>query len=419
MINSNLLDDYQIVRRTTQSICLPLEIEDYVVQSIADVSPIKWHLAHTTWFFETVVLAPHIKNYVPYDPLFHTLFNSYYESLGTPYPRVARGILSRPTVADIYAYRQFVDDAMQTYLTTCSDEELEIIKPLTILGLQHEQQHQELLLMDVKYNFSVHPNFPIYQSLETVDTNRTGLQERFISVEKKIVKIGHHEDGFSFDNERPCHELLLPSYAIANRLVTNSEYLAFIEDGGYLDSRLWLSDGWDCLKKQHWQAPLYWHNLEGVWHLFTLHGLVVLEAHEPVCHLSFYEADAYARWRGKRLPTEPEWEHFASHLFREPHQENFLENKRLHPLPAVPKEQPQQFFGDVWEWTQSAYLPYPGYKPYSGTLGEYNGKFMCNQMVLRGGCCVTPRSHIRVTYRNFFKAEQRWQFSGIRLAEDH
>lgn len=413
-----LIQHYQQIRQQTETICIPLEIEDYVIQGMDDVSPAKWHLAHTTWFFETLILIPNLKNYKIFDPLFQDLFNSYYQSLGTPYPRLKRGLLSRPTVKKIYDYRHAIDDQIQHYLLTCSIEQLQIIEEKLIIGFQHEQQHQELLLMDIKYNYSLNPEYPAYSALQPQSHTKI-LKETFIPVEGIITTIGFRGNGFSYDNESPPHSCILSAYNIANRLVTAGEYLEFIQDGGYKNPLFWLSDGWDWVVKNHQKAPLYWINLNGQWKLFTLNGLVEINTEEPISHVNYYEADAYARWRGMRLPTEMEWEHFVTLNKLTPEKGNFLENKKFHPQPIKSSfSSLTQFFGDVWEWTCSNYSPYPGYKPYTGALGEYNGKFMCNQMVLRGGSCVTPKSHIRATYRNFFYPDKQWAFSGFRLVDN-
>ncbi len=424
-MHDRIIKNYLTIRQQTEAICQPLEIEDYVIQGMDDVSPAKWHLAHTTWFFETFILIPSVKNYRVYRPEFVSLFNSYYQSLNQPYLRSARGLLSRPTVAVIYDYRHYVDKHMQTYLSHLSIDQDDTLKLLAI-GLAHEQQHQELLLMDIKYNYSLHyPDVPIYQKSLAISSQppslnaQSSLEEYFISVEGGIASVGFAGEGFSFDNEHPVHRTLLTPYRIANRLVTNEDYLMFINAGGYQNPAYWLSDGWDCIQKNQWKAPLYWYHFQDQWHQLSLKGLTPLVLNQPICHVSYYEADAYARWRGKRLPTEMEWEHFVSCSQFCLQESNFLESNILHPLPTTDlSNAPQQFFGDVWEWTMSAYVPYPGYNAYAGSLGEYNGKFMCNQMVLRGGSCVTPRDHIRASYRNFFQADKRWQFAGFRLAED-
>jgi len=402
------------VRARTESLCAPLEIEDYVIQTCDSVSPPKWHLAHTSWFFETFILLPYVPGYRVFDDAFAHLFNSYYETAGTFFSRAQRGLLSRPTVADIYRYRNHVDETLQVLLNNLPQLSAHDILARLELGIEHETQHQELLLMDVKYNFFINPLKPAYRDspMQTlpVPTKSMDLQ----AFAGGIVVIGHDGVGFSFDNERPRHQTLLQDFQLANRLVSNEEYLAFIADGGYQRPELWLSDGWHTINSQHWQAPLYWLKAGNDWQQFTLSGMQPLNSHEPIAHLSYYEADAYARWAKKRLPTEAEWEHAATSL---PLAGNFLESGLLHPQTA---RNPglAQMFGDLWEWTQSAYSSYPGFRPLSGTLGEYNGKFMSDQMVLRGGCCVTAQDHIRASYRNFFRPADRWMFSGLRLAED-
>ena len=414
-IKHQLIKDYQTVRSMTEKICMPLEIEDYIVQSMTDVSPPKWHLAHTTWFFETFVLLPCLANYQVYQREFHHLFNSYYQGIGNPFPRSRRGLLSRPTVKTVYAYREFVNNHMLMLIENASAELLKKLKPLIILGLHHEQQHQELLLMDIKYNFSIDPNFPPYQSNKVNNPAVQSIPLQFISIAGGLIEIGHQDQEFCFDNELPRHQKFLKPYQLANRLVTNREYAEFIDAGGYDMPHVWLSDGWDWIKKYGWESPAYWQKQENKWYQFTLSGLQELALNEPVVHISYYEADAYARWRDRRLPSEEEWEYFT--VNNNVTIGNFMESETYQPKPAT-SIKPQQFFGDCWEWTQSSYSPYPGYKPFAGALGEYNGKFMNNQMVLRGGSCVTPASHIRATYRNFFQPNKRWQFSGIRLAAD-
>ena len=411
-----LSTQYLSKRHKTRALCSPLETEDYVVQSIEEVSPQKWHLAHTTWFFETFVLMVELSKYKPFHPEFHQLFNSYYQQVSDPYPRARRGLLSRPTVKSIFEYRNHVDLQIIELINNQSDESFQRLASIIQLGLQHEQQHQELLLMDVKHNFSIHHDFPIYCKPNTKMNSKILNTLEFIEVDGGLIGVGHSGSAFCFDNELPRHQQFIHSYKIANRLITNSEYLEFIEATGYQRPEYWLSDGWDTVKNKHWCAPLYWHQFEkNKWSIFTLSGLRELNLNEPVSHVSYYEADAYARWRGLRLPTESEWEYFVSHN-NEVIEGNFLETGVYHPQASFNKKPYHQFFDDVWEWTSSAYTSYPGYKPLLGALGEYNGKFMCNQMVLRGGCCVTPQTHLRNTYRNFYAPDKRWQFSGIRLA---
>lgn len=415
--SSELIQHYRATRLRTERLCEPLVTEDYVIQSIEDVSPPKWHLAHTTWFFEAFLLDRFVFGYRPFNREFHRLFNSYYQTLGDPYPRAKRGLLSRPTVAEVIDYRHAVDDAVMACLSRSEETLLDEITPIVVLGLQHEEQHQELLLMDIKYNFSINPLFPVYLSENDEKISSLLQPMRWLEAEGGIVSIGHDSKTFCFDNETPQYETLLRPYALGSRLVTNGEYLAFIQEGGYQQSIWWLSDGYEAVQKHHWQAPLYWQQIDNEWYLFTLSGLKPLNLDEPVSHVSFFEAEAYARYRGARLPLEAEWENYVRQNHINPHEGHFMDSKRYHPKHAA-SPICHQFMGDLWEWTQSAYLPYPGYKPLNGSLGEYNGKFMNNQFVLKGGACVTPASHIRVSYRNFFQPDKRWQFSGIRLAED-
>jgi ergothioneine biosynthesis protein EgtB len=402
-------DLYQQIRQISEKICQPLSIEDYTIQSMPDVSPPKWHLAHTTWFFETFLLLPHLPEYQVFHPQFGYLFNSYYEAVGARHPRHYRGILSRPTVAEVYQYRAHVDRAMQTLLAKIPEDSN--LGDLVILGLHHEQQHQELLLTDIKHILALNPLHPIYRADLSVNVDTEDRKFVWLEYPGGLYSIGHTGTEFAFDNESPRHQVYLPDYQLGNRLVTNGEYLEFIQAGGYKEAKYWLAEGWATVQTQRWQAPLYWELIDNQWWVMTLGGLRQLNITEPVCHVSFYEADAYATWKGKRLPTESEWEIAAADL---PQVGNFLDGDCLHPKPA----DHCQLFGDVWEWTQSAYLPYPGFKIADGAIGEYNGKFMCNQMVLRGGSCVTSANHIRPTYRNFFPPATRWQFSGIRLASD-
>jgi ergothioneine biosynthesis protein EgtB len=409
---ASLLERYLDVRRATERLCEPLAVEDYVVQAMPDASPTRWHLAHVSWFFETFVLRPLAADYRPLDERYAVLFNSYYNSVGPQPERPARGTLSRPTVAEVFAYRAHVDKAMQAVLEGANGVLPASGAAAIELGLHHEQQHQELLVTDLKYNLGANPLRPAYRALAR--RRRAAAPHSLVAFEGGIVEIGHAAASFAFDNERPRHRVLLGPYALGSRLVTNAEYLEFVEAGGYRRPDLWLSDGWRAARERDWQAPLYWERVDRQWRTYTLGGVVPLEAEAPVVHVSYYEADAYARWRGARLPTEAEWEHAAADR---PVDGHLLDDEPDEPRPAS-EAGLAQLFGDAWEWTASAYLPYPGFRPLAGALGEYNGKFMVNQMVLRGGSCATPRSHIRASYRNFFPPDARWQFSGIRLARD-
>jgi ergothioneine biosynthesis protein EgtB len=412
---SALLARYHDVRRTTERLCEPLTIEDHVVQAMPDVSPTKWHLAHVSWFFETFLVEPHLEAYVPRNVAYRVLFNSYYNGVGPQFSRVDRGHLSRPTVAEVRAYRAWVDDGMTAVLERADASRLASLTPVLELGLNHEQQHQELILTDIKYNLAVNPLHPAYHAVTPpVGTNTRRLGWRRYA--GGLQRIGHDGDGFAFDNESPRHSVYLRPFRLADRLVTNGEYLEFLDMGGYRTPTLWLSEGWRVVQERGWRAPLYWEDHGGDWQAQTLSGLGPLDPHSPVVHVSYYEADAYARWRGLRLPSEHEWERAAAGV---PVVGNFQERGVFHPLPAAATgDGLAQLFGDAWEWTQSAYSPYPGYRAAPGAIGEYNGKFMVNQLVLRGGSCVSPQSHLRATYRNFFPPDARWQFSGIRLADD-
>ena len=407
---------YEAVRQFTERLAAPLETEDYVIQSMPDVSPTKWHLAHVSWFFETFLLKPHLPGYAPLDPQYAYLFNSYYVQAGARHCRDRRGTLSRPTVAQVYQYRAYVDEHMQKLLDDASGAEMETLAPLVEIGLNHEQQHQELLLTDIKHVFSVNPLRPVYQSRPHAPAPEAAPLQ-WIAFDEGLHEIGHEGDGFFYDNEGPRHRVFLDAFALANRLVTNGEFMAFMDDGGYERPELWLSMGWATRQEQGWTAPFYWEQRDGTWQIFTLAGLREIDPHAPVCHVSYFEADAYARWAGARLPTEHEWEVAAQSV---PIRGNFVETERFHPAPAEAARPGKllQMYGDVWEWTRSQYAPYPGYEPLPGALGEYNGKFMCNQFVLRGGSCATSATHIRPTYRNFFPPDACWQFMGIRLAKD-
>jgi ergothioneine biosynthesis protein EgtB len=413
-----LFRHYHRVRSETEALAAPITPEDAQIQSMADVSPTKWHLGHTTWFFETFVLS-RIEDHRPFREGFKVLFNSYYNTVGRQHPRPSRGMLSRPSLDEVYDYRHAVDAAMRRYLEHANDSEIERVSPVIRLGIHHEQQHQELMMTDILHVFFSSPLRPAYREEAPPKSADPGPIE-WCAFPEEIRLIGHDDggDGFAFDNESPRHRELVHAFAIASRLVTVREYIDFIAEGGYQRPDLWLSDGWNAVQ-QGWTAPLYWERRQGTWWHMTLRGMRPADGNAPVSHVSYYEADAYARWRGARLPTEAEWETAASDLAVEG---NLQEGGALVPLsPAAPetgKDSPAQMYGDVWEWTQSAYLPYHGYRPSPGALGEYNGKFMCNQMVLRGGSFVTPADHIRKTYRNFFPPHSRWQFMGIRLAKD-
>lgn len=400
----NLLDQYRAVRKASEDICRPLQKEDYVVQPVVDVSPPKWHLGHITWFWEAFVLIPHAPGYRPCDPDYNFVFNSYYETIGARVMRTDRGNLSRPSVDDVYAYRRYVDAAMENLISGGMDPQLE---SLIVLGLNHEQQHQELLYTDIKYILGHNPLFPSYADKDLVGQTRPAAQPEagvaqpvaarqiadgqpaaFLFIPAGIYEIGYAGSGFCFDNELARHKVYLDDYRIARDLVTNEEYLGFIEAGGYSNFVWWHAEGWDWVKKNAVTAPLYWHRIDGRWHQYTLAGLQPLDNKQPLSHISYYEAAAYAAYKGCRLPTESEWEAAADKFD----------------------------WGKRWEWTESAYLPYPGFKKAEGAIGEYNGKFMVSQMVLRGASVATPENHSRKTYRNFFHPPLRWQFTGIRLA---
>jgi ergothioneine biosynthesis protein EgtB len=399
---------YAAVRARTETLAAPLTAEDCALQSMPDASPVKWHLGHTTWFFETFVLERALPGFAPFRPAYRALFNSYYVGVGPRHPRPERGLLSRPSLEEVLAYRASVDERMERVFADGR------MRDLIELGLQHEQQHQELILADVKHLLSRNPLHPVY-SPKRPASGSAAVEMHFRAFPEGVRQIGHDGDGFAFDNESPRHRVYLRDYAVADRLVTNREYQEFIADSGYERPELWLSEGWDVRQAQGWCAPLYW-SADG--QSFSLQGLRPIEPDEPVVHVSFFEAEAYARWAGARLPGEAEWEIAAEEQWDKGaaapvHAGNFHESGRLHPAPGAP-----QFFGDAWEWTTSTYGPYPGFRAAEGAVGEYNGKFMVNQYVLRGGSCATPASHIRPTYRNFFPAAARWQFSGIRLAKD-
>lgn len=409
-----LASHYCAVRRATERLCDPLETDDYLLQSMPEASPVKWHLAHTTWFFETFLLEPYLPGYQPFQPEFRCLFNSYYEAVGPQWPRPLRGLLSRPTVQEVYHYRTYVDEQMARLLRTPEVEVRPVVASAVTLGIQHEQQHQELIVTDLKHAWAANPLRPVYR--EAAPEVGDPPPASWLTYPEGLAWVGHGRGDFAFDNESPRHRVFLNGFQLANRLVTNGEYLAFIADRGYDRAELWLSDGWDARQAAGWTMPLYWEERDGAWSVVTLSGERALAREEPVCHISYYEADAFARWAGTRLPTETEWETAAAL----PLTGHFQEGGRFHPaaVPATEDHGPlYQLDGDVWQWTASPYVGYPGYQPPPGALGEYNGKFMCNQLVLRGSSCATPRSHARRTYRNFFPPEARWQFSGLRLAK--
>jgi ergothioneine biosynthesis protein EgtB len=403
---SPLLSRYLDIRGTTLDLTSPFSAEDQMLQSMPDCSPAKWHLAHTTWFFETFILA-NLPGYRLFDPRYRELFNSYYKQLGAHPFRGSRGLMSRPSLDEVHAYRRWVDEAIEANFERLSTEARELVE----LGTHHEQQHQELILTDIKHGLWSSPLRPE----RTAGVRAVGKSEavEWDSFEKGIYQVGHTGDEFAFDNEEPRHEVLLEKFQIASRQVTNGEYLEFMHDGGYRRPELWLSDGWDAVNSQNWAAPLYWEERDGAWFEFTFAGMTEVDA-APVCHISYYEADAFARWSGARLPREEEWEVAVSQAGMK-NTGAFLDSGEFRPKLA--RGPGPQWFGNVWEWTASAYLGYPGFVPAPGLVGEYNGKFMCNQFVLRGGSCATPASHIRETYRNFFPPHARWQFMGLRLAK--
>lgn len=437
-----LRDRFHQIRNFTNSLCTGLEPEDCVVQSMPDVSPTKWHLAHTTWFFETFILKKIVPGYRAEIPEYAYLFNSYYNAAGDMHRRDLRGLISRPTVSEAQRYRASIDSHIDDLLSEADEKLADEIQPILVLGIHHEQQHQELLITDIKHVFAQNPLHPVFRngtarspSAPKISTDGSAIRRcQFVEFDEQIAEIGHEGRGFAYDNERPRHQVFVPPFALASRPVTNGEYIAFIEDKGYHRPEFWLSLGWMTVNEQRWNAPLYWTKRDGTWWNYTLSGFRPVDESELVTHISYFEADAYANWAGARLPTEFEWERAASEC---PIEGNFVETELFHPA-AVPFAASagalaktdvsaekaagdlrlHRMFGDVWEWTRSAYSPYPGYRAQPGALGEYNGKFMCNQYVLRGGSCATSRTHIRRTYRNFFQPEKRWQFTGIRLARD-
>ena len=411
----SLLKSYKNVRSFSHKLAKPLSTEDYVVQSMPDVSPTKWHLAHTSWFFEEFVLSKTINKYKSLHPQYNFLFNSYYVQVGERHSRPKRGLISRPTVDEVYKYREYVDKNMLKLFKTLDNKKFKKIAEIIEIGIHHEQQHQELIVTDIKHVLSENPLFPVYKkSNGNASKKSPGLN--WVDFDGGIHTIGNNGNNFGYDNEFPVHKTYVEPFSLASRLVTNGEYLEFIKDGGYSKAKLWLSDGWNTVSSNNWEAPLYWIRNGSGWNYFTLGGLRKIDLNQPVCHLSFYEAEAYSRWAGARLPSEFEWE-IASGTSSI--NGNFVESGKFHPETVKENNGSlSQMYGDVWEWTRSPYSPYPGYNPPPGALGEYNGKFMCNQIVLRGGSCATSKSHIRNSYRNFFPPDSRWQFMGLRLAKD-
>ena len=417
-VAEKLLARFHEVRNFSAKLADNLAPEDCVVQSMPEVSPTKWHLAHTTWFFETFILKKWLSGYRDAVPEYAYLFNSYYNAAGAMHRRDLRGLISRPTVEETKKYRESVNADIDDLFSSADEKLFREIEPILVLGIHHEQQHQELLITDIKHVFAQNPLYPVFSPRKTDNVKVDVEPLKFVEFNETTIEIGHDGEGFCYDNERPRHRTLVLPFALANRLVTNREYLKFMANNAYSRPEFWLSLGWTTVNEQNWRAPLYWIERDGEWWNFTLSGLREVDPNEPVTHLSYFEADAYANWAGARLPTEFEWERAAAKIGIEG---NFVETERFHPAPL--SESPRdgelaQMFGDVWEWTRSSYSHYPGYRAEPGALGEYNGKFMCNQYVLRGGSCATSRTHIRKTYRNFFQPDKRWQFMGIRLARD-
>lgn len=408
----NILKQFKSVRAFSHYLVEPLETEDFVIQPMENASPTKWHLAHTSWFFETFVLGKFHPHFESLHPQYAYFFNSYYLQTGVPFTRAKRGLLSRPTVKDVFEYREYVNEQMEAFIEKCDEETWAEAAFVVEIGNHHEQQHQELILTDLKYLLAQNPLLPVYRESTRGPSEKVDSL-KWISFEEGLIEIGNKGNEFTYDNEHPHHRTFVQDFELADRLITNGEYLEFMKAGGYEQSPFWLDEGWSTLKREEWTAPLYWFKRDGEWMQFTLSGVRKIDLNEPVTHISYFEADAFARWKGCRLPTEQEWEHACGSLETEG---NFVGEDHFHPISAPKKEGLKQMYGDVWEWTMSSYSPYPNYKPLPGALGEYNGKFMANQYVLRGGSCATSKSHIRKTYRNFFHASARWQFSGIRLA---
>lgn len=404
---------FQAIRSFSNRLADPLELEDFVIQAMENTSPTKWHLAHVSWFYETFVLEKAIPDYESLHPQYAYIFNSYYLQTGQPHDRSKRGLLSRPTVKEVFEYRDYVNEQILSFIDQADQKKLSEYGPVIEIGNHHEQQHQELMLTDLKYMFAQNPLFPAYRELDLSGGEQPDALH-WLSFDEGLYKIGSNGDEYTYDNEHPRHRTFLQSFELADRLITNAEFMQFMEDGGYERSPLWLDDGWATVNERNWDAPLYWKQKDGEWHYYTLGGLKEVNPHAPVTHISYYEAEAFARWAGARLPTEAEWE---VAIGDRPIKGNFVESGTYHPRPLQEETDGlQQMYGDVWEWTSSSYEPYPGYEPLPGALGEYNGKFMCSQYVLRGGSCATSETHIRSTYRNFFYPDARWQFNGLRLA---
>jgi len=425
MPDHSLISHFRQTRQQSEAACEPLLVEDFGLQAEAFTSPPKWHLAHTSWFFETFLLKPFLDDYQPLNEQYQLLFNSYYNGIGEQFPRPHRGLLSRPTIDEVRTYRQYVDAAMTELLDSGDHPQRDAIATRCRLGIEHEQQHQELCYTDIKYSLHANPLFPRYsgdsqQPEKTASPGHSPIALQWHEYAGGLATAGINTatdsaQAFTFDNESPSHSVYLQPYALANRLVTNAEFQEFVDAGGYQRPAFWLADGWAVVQEQHWQQPLYWHDLEGEQLQFTLRGLQPRDPNQPACHLSGYEADAYANWAGARLPTEFEWESAAR---SQPYVATEFDPNRLHPTPARDDEPLAQLYSDCWQWTGSAYRPYPGFRTSEGAIGEYNGKFMANQWVLRGGSCVSSTRHVRPTYRNFFYPQDRWQFSGLRLAKD-
>lgn len=413
LFKDHILSEFKKVRAFTHHLVEPLETEDFVIQPMENASPAKWHLAHTSWFFETFVLGKYQQGFESLHPQYAYFFNSYYLQTGVPFTRANRGMLSRPTVKEVFEYRSYVNDQMTQFIENSSEEIWNEAAAVIEIGNHHEQQHQELILTDLKYLLAQNPLLPVYRD-RVISETPAPTDINWIKFDEGMVKVGNKGKEFTYDNEHPRHRTFVQDYELADRMITNKEYLEFMNAGGYDRSEFWLDEGWSTLKKEAWVAPLYWFKRDEKWMNFTLSGTRFIDENEPVTHISYFEADAFARWKGVRLPTEQEWEHACG---KREITGNFVDENAFHPIPNNEKgDGLKQMYGDAWEWTMSSYSPYPNYKPLPGALGEYNGKFMANQYVLRGGSCATSRSHIRKTYRNFFHANARWQFSGIRLA---